>query len=224
MLLDPSMPPHVAPAEVDSAAAPVRRSRHRATARLYVYGTDARRRRAVEKFIREVYARRFAARLQNFAPFLVALESEGDILAAAGYRPATHPLFLERYLAAPIDAVLRTLTPDAPARARIAEVGHLAAVRPGAGRLLMPLLGAHLASLGFEWVASTATVELRSLFARMGLEPLVLGEADPLVLGADIAQWGSYYAHRPLVVAGSIEAGMARIARKDVPGPASERA
>jgi hypothetical protein len=101
------------------------------------------------------------------------------------------------------------------------EVGHLAAMRAGAGRVLMPLLGAHLADLGFDWVVSTATCELRNLFARIGLEPLVLGVADPTVLGADAVQWGSYYTHRPLVLAGSIEAGMTRLVRST---PASQRA
>ena len=69
----------------------------------------------------------------------------------------------------------------------------------------------NLARRGFEWVVSTATTELRHLFTRMGLEPVVLGVADPGVLGEGAAQWGSYYTHQPLVVAGSIEAGMARI-------------
>jgi hypothetical protein len=220
MLLDPSMPPFdVASAPSESGSAPWRRSRHKATARLHLYSMHAPGRRAIEHFIREVYADRYEARLQSFAPLLVALEAEGVILAAAGYRPATQPLFLERYLHAPVDTVLRAMTPDAPPRTRIVEVGHLAAMRAGAGRVLMPLLGAHLADLGFEWVVSTATAELRNLFARMGLEPLVLGVADPTVLGADVVQWGSYYTHRPLVLAGSIEAGMARLGRSAPANP-----
>jgi hypothetical protein len=213
MLLDRSTPPtDVTPAPRECSSTPLLHGRRRsATARLHVYPPHAPRRPDIEHFIHRVYAEHYGARPQGFAPFLVALEADGEILAAAGYRPATQPLFLERYLAAPVDAVLRRMTAHVPARERIVEVGHLAATRAGAGRLLMPLLGAHLAALGFEWVVSTATAELRNLFARIGLEPLVLGAADPVVLGPDVVQWGSYYTHCPLVVAGSIEAGMARL-------------
>ena len=98
-----------------------------------------------------------------------------------------------------------------PQRERIVEVGHLASVRNGAGRMLMPFLGAHLVAKGFEWVVSTATAELHSLFCRLGLAPLVLGAADPAVLGTDATDWGSYYDHQPQVLAGSIVEGMARL-------------
>jgi hypothetical protein len=48
----------------------------------------------------------------------------------------------------------------------------------------------------------------------MGLSPAVLGEADPERLGAEAVHWGTYYAHRPMVVAGSIAAGMAQLVRR----------
>jgi hypothetical protein len=213
MFFDPSTPATgLEPAPASSGVAPAHRRRRPATARLQLHPPEDADRSVVERFIRDVYAQHYGARVGELAPTLVTLQADGRILAAAGYRPATQVLFLERYLAAPIEAVLRSLAPAAPARAGIVEVGHLAAVRTGAGRLLMPMLGAHLADCGFEWVVSTATAELRHLFARMGLEPLVLGVADPAVLGPAIAQWGSYYDHHPLVVAGSIATGMARIA------------
>lgn len=182
--------------------------------RLSAYDLHAPQRRRVERFIQAVYRRRYGARIAAFAPVLVAVESGSDILAAAGYRPADEPLFLERYLAAPVEACLRAHVDPAPPRERIVEVGHLAAIRMGAGRLLMPLLGRHLAAAGFEWVVSTATQELRHLFIRMRLAHAVLGEADPERLGAEAANWGTYYVHRPLVVAGSIAAGMAQLERR----------
>ena len=178
---------------------------------LSVYDERAAQRARVERFIQAVYRRRYGARIAAWAPVLVALECGPDILAAAGYRPAGEPLFLERYLDAPVEACLRVHARPAPPRERVVEVGHLAAVRLGAGRRLMPLLGRHLAAAGFEWVVSTATRELRHLFRRMGLSPVVLGEADPERLGADAAHWGTYYAHRPLVVAGSIAASMTQL-------------
>jgi long-subunit acyl-CoA synthetase (AMP-forming) len=63
-------------------------------------------------------------------------------------------------------------------------------------------------------VVSTLTQELRNLFVRMGVAPLALGVADPAVLGDDVAQWGSYYDHRPLVLAGRLESALQMLARR----------
>lgn len=159
----------------------------------------------VESFIREVYERRFGARLQGFMPVLACLRDATGIVAAAGYRDAGQsPLFLERYLDAPVEALLSRGQGIAPAREAIVEVGHLAAVRAGEGRRLILLLGPHLARQGFQWVVSTLTEELRRLFLRIGVTPLTLGSADPAALGDEAVLWGSYYEHRPLVLAGHL--------------------
>ncbi len=89
-------------------------------------------------------------------------------------------------------------------------------MRAGEGRRLILLLGPHLAGQGFEWVVSTLTQELRNLFVRMGVAPLALGVADPAVLGDEAAQWGSYYDHRPLVLAGRLDAALQMLARRSV--------
>ncbi|MEF7612632.1 thermostable hemolysin [Aquincola sp. MAHUQ-54] len=170
--------------------------------------TDARR-RAVEAFIQAVYHRRYGARITRFAPTLVALWHEGCITAAAGYRAAsTGPLFLERYLPEPVERLLAT---PAPPRRGIVEVGHLAAGRAGEGRRLVLMLAAHLATLDCEWVVSTLTAELRQLFVRIGVVPLTLGAADPARLGTEAGDWGSYYDHAPVVLAGHLPRAMRHI-------------
>ena len=87
---------------------------------------------------------------------------------------------------------------------RIVEVGHLAATRAGEGRRLILLLGPHLAAQRFEWVVGTVTRSCASLFLRIGITPLTLGAADPAALGDEAGHWGSYYEHRPLVLAGHL--------------------
>jgi hypothetical protein len=82
----------------------------------------------------------------------------------------------------------------------------------GAGRRLIPLLAAHLAGQGYEWIVGTFTRELRTMFARMGLLPLTLGPAAPERLGSEAEHWGDYYAHAPVVVAGSLQAALRRLA------------
>ena len=182
---------------------------------LAVHSPDDPCRGAVEGFVRRIYAERYGAELRHFAPVLVSLRNEDGIVAAAGYRPATHSrLFLERYLDAPVEIVLGAHAGAPPARIGIVEVGHLAAARPGEGRRLILLLGPHLAAQGFQWVVSTLTAELRHLFVRIGVTPLALGTADPEALGADAHAWGSYYDHRPVVLAGHLRQAMNQLARR----------
>jgi hypothetical protein len=173
-------------------------------------------RAGVEEFIRSVYARRFGAHVTAFAPVLVSLHDpvDGSIVAAAGYRQASgSTLFLERYLDAPVEQVLARQGGDVPARAGIFEVGHLAAQRAGEGRRLIFLLGDHLAGVGAQWVVSTLTEELRHLFVRLGITPLALGRADPGVLGGTASQWGTYYDHHPVVLAGQVQQALRLLAR-----------
>ncbi len=184
--------------------------------RLSVHRTGDAHRERVEEFIRQVYARRFGANVTAFAPVLVSLHDPLDdsIVAAAGYRQASgETLFLERYLDAPVEQVLARQGGDAPARAGIFEVGHLAARRAGEGRRLIFLLGDHLAGEGAQWVVSTLTEELRHLFVRLGITPLALGRADPGVLGGAASQWGSYYDHHPVVLAGHVQQALRLLAR-----------
>lgn len=183
-----------------------------------VHGPLATDRATVESFVQAVYARRHGARVRQFAPTLVSLRDGDGLVAAAGYRSAAvGPLFLERYLDAPIEQLLAAQTGmPAPARERIFEVGHLAASRAGEGRRLVFRLGPHLAAQGCEWVVGTLTDELRSLFVRLGITPLTLASADPSRLGdaGSIADWGRYYEHRPMVLAGHLPQALLRLAAR----------
>jgi Thermostable hemolysin len=183
--------------------------------RLFEHPPGDPRRHEVETFIARIYADRFGARVRHFAPVLVSLRDADGIVAAGGYRAATHePLFLERYLSAPVEALLAAGHGTPPARERIVEVGHLAAARAGEGRRLIRRLAPHLTALGFEWVVSTLTEELRHLFVRIGVAPVALGTADPAVLGDDASHWGSYYDHHPMVLAGNLRQALQQFARR----------
>lgn len=184
-------------------------------ASLRIHRQDAPGRTEAEAFIRGVYAGRFGAHLDRFAPVLVSLRGAEGLVAAAGYRDAGDgPLFLEQYLPRPVQAMLAPYAGGEPPRGRIVEVGHLAATQPGAGRRLIRLLGAHLAGEGFQWVASTLTAELRQLFLRIGVAPITLAAADPAALGAQAADWGSYYEHAPVVLAGHLPQALRLLERR----------
>ena len=182
--------------------------------RLIEVGPGEPGREAVEDFIRAIYARRHGAQVRQFAPRLVALHDGERLVAAAGFRFATQPLFLERYLDAPIETALARQIGTAPSRDRIVEVGHLAAMPAGAGRQLILQLGPHLAGLRAQWVVGTLTQELRSLFNRLGVAPLALAPADPSRLGEQAQDWGRYYSHAPAVLAANLPQALRRLAQR----------
>lgn len=182
---------------------------------LHIHSSDDPLRAEVESYIRQRYQQRFGAKLNEWLPTLVSVRKNGEILAAAGYRGAEAPLYLERYLAAPIEQYLHDQ--GAPvARSLIVEAGQFAAVRPGAGRLLVPMLARHLHQLGFRWAVSTLTRELHHMFARMGMAHQPISAATARHLNEQERQaWGNYYAHAPQVFAGRLQTIVERFREVD---------
>jgi Thermostable hemolysin len=196
------------------------------TPRFSCHAEDDPLRGEIESFIHRVYARRFGAQVRRFAPQLVCLRDRdsGQIVAAAGYRQASRqaPLFLERYLDRPIEQCLVTSSTGLPSRDGIFEVGHLSSERSGEGRRLIFMLAQHLATRQAQWVVSTLTEELRHLFVRLGITPLALGRADATALGDAAVEWGSYYEHHPVVLAGQMQQALRLLQRRQaVPGAAA---
>jgi hypothetical protein len=174
----------------------------------------APRRSEVEGFIRSVFARCYGASVTHFAPNLLLLEQCDRIVAATGWRSAgTEALFLERYLDLPIESAMAKLANVPVERERIVEVGNLAAEKNGGSLHVIHALASHLDRLAYEWVVFTATQELIGIFTRLGLPLLALAKADPARLGADAADWGSYYATEPVIVAGRIRIAIERLGR-----------
>lgn len=178
--------------------------------KLVVYERDDPQRAEVESFIQNIYLERYGAHVRSFTPVLVGLKDEyGQLVAAVGYRCAdANTLFLEQYFDAPIEQVMSRNAGVALSRSGLVEVAHLVALKPGQGRRMMSELGALLQSKGVIWIVSTVTRELRHLFVRMGIAPLALGAADASCLGRDVKDWGTYYAHEPVVLAVQLQIAM----------------
>jgi hypothetical protein len=175
---------------------------------------DAPRRREAEAFIAAVFADSHGARIESFMPNLVLLERASGPLAALGWRGAgTHRLFLEAYLDGPVERHISHVAGTPVARERVAEVGHLASNGQAGGARLILAMAPALERMGFEWVVFTATAELLGIFQKLGLMPMALATADPARLGEQAQAWGSYYRHRPIVVAGRIRQALREDAR-----------
>jgi hypothetical protein len=176
------------------------------------------RRGELEAFIAARFAQQYGARIRHFMPILLGMEdSAGRLQAAIGLRHASEGgLFLERYLDLPIEEAIAQQAGLAPCRAQIVEVGNLAASGAGSGS---PLIAAMMISAaidqllaqGFDWGVFTGTGGLVGSLPRLGLAPLplplALGRADPARMGAEQAEWGSYYASQPRVMAGLLREG-----------------
>lgn len=164
----------------------------------------------IECFIRECFATAHNARIAKFMPRLFSLRSKrNELIAAFGLRAAASDrLFLETYLDQPIEEALQSRLGTAVRREEIIEVGNMSALYPGAARWLIVAVTALLCREGYKWVVFTGTPTLRNGFHRLGLRPVELGtaalEALPLQEQSD---WGSYYDHSPVVMAGDIEHG-----------------
>lgn len=178
-----------------------------------VPAVDGEQRSRVEDLIRRRYAERYQARIRNFMPCLLGLEaSDGRVLGAVGCRRAQdETLYLERYLGEPIERSIERRVGQPVARGTVVEVGNLAAEGPGAARRLIVALTGLLAQAGFRWVAFTGTPSLLNSFHRLGLDPISIAAADPACVGGELVDWGSYFDHRPQVMAGEILGGHRRL-------------
>jgi hypothetical protein len=192
---------------------PTRLPRHDAAGRLERIDAHHRARADVEHFICQRFRRHYGARVTQFSPQLMA-ERDASLRwrAAVGYAPACERTpFLEQYLDAPVEVVLASAFGVAVARDEVVEVGNLAADSPGAARRVIHYVTHHLHQAGFRWVVFTATRALANSFRRLHLTPTELAPADPARLPDGGARWGSYYAHDPRVMGGSIAWGYERL-------------
>jgi hypothetical protein len=164
-------------------------------------------RAAAERFIRETYASRYGARLEDFPSRLLTVVGAGDdVLCAAGLRFQADGFFSERYLDIPIEGALDALSHRTISRSEIFEVTTLASRAPRAMASFIESVGIFGKNNGFAWSFFTLTSRLHRLVERLGHPLTHLADADYRRI-QDHERWGTYYASEPKVFA---------IARPDV--------
>ncbi len=162
----------------------------------------------LESFVQRGYSDAFGANLRSHYPLIVGLmDSEGDIVAAAGVRfAAAEPLFLERYLDRPIEAALRTMHGDTVQRGDIVEIGSFAANGPArALEFFEALAGLLSPTEGRCFGVATVTPRLSAMLRRSGFDLTQIAKADPARVENAAGDWGSYYEGGPSVLAGEIK-------------------
>lgn len=137
----------------------------------------------------------------------------GVIGAALGFRRAeTGPLFLEAYLDDTIERHLSSIFQRPIMRHDIVEIGNMAAETATA----MVALWARAANdLGdqAEIAVAVLTSSLRTMLRRLGVVLHEIAPARSERLGSAAGNWGAYYDQDPVVCAGLIAEGQARLAR-----------
>ena len=174
-------------------------------------------RKMTETLIKERFRQSFGADLHALMPRLFTLNSDvGELLCAFGLREAAqHQLYMEQYLDQPVEAAISDLAGRSVERARVIEVGNLAAM-PGNARTMIVTVTRYLHDAGYHWVVFTGVASLRAAFTRLGLKPQILAKADPARLTPDdLAKWGNYFASLPQVMAGDIRNGYRMLSLSD---------
>lgn len=191
----------------------VRTQRTQRRSVLLSYAPDSSRRREIEEFIRKEFRDHFGADLKHFMPQLVALHApDGAVRAVVGCRSAARErLFLETYTLGPVEALIAERTGSVVPRAEIVEVGSLACRNGRAATEIVLALVPALIEAGFTWVVFTGADTVRNVFRRLDLVPHALCTADQTLLGAERHDWGRYYDHNPIVMAGRIADGLAAL-------------
>ena len=81
-------------------------------------------------------------------------------------------------------------------RDELVEIGGLACRSGRAAVDIVKALAPLLLHAGFSWVVFTGADTVMNVFRRLQLEPHVLCPADPLSLGEERHDWGTYYDQR----------------------------
>lgn len=167
-------------------------------------GPHAHDRQELEQFIHDRFRIAHGANIKHYLPQLMCLrDGEGKLLAVCGLRHADEErLFLENYLDAPIEQVLYGCTGEQVSRRDIVEVGNLAVANPAHVRSLLASVSVYLHGTHTQWAVFTGLASLRNSLEKLNIRSLELGEARLARLPVDEqADWGTYYAENPLVMA-----------------------
>lgn len=175
-----------------------------------IEGPGAEQRAQAEDFVRDAFSAAYMAQIRHLMPALMTLRHDtGRLLAVLGLRESHQgDFFLEHYLERPVEQVLSEAAACPVDRSQLVEVGNFAVGAAGGGRWLITALTAYLYTAGKTWAVFTCGPELQNAFRRMGIALVDLSLADPACLPRDeIADWGSYYAQSPRVMAASVAQG-----------------
>lgn len=154
------------------------------------------------------YEQAFDAHLGTFMPEFMTLLIDGHITSLCGFRNAgDEALFLEQYLDEQAEVILSQHFQVNIERSSVIEFGQLASFAQGNSPIHFFLMAEKLVEQGYEWCIFTATDPLHALMKRLGLTPVVIADASADRVPEAETIWGTYYQHKPRVMAGNLVQG-----------------
>lgn len=156
----------------------------------------------------ERYSRDFQANISPAPDAFIALTdggTENALLACAGLTfGGSSPLFIEGYFGNTAAETISRSTQVNCEPADLVEVGPLATRQSGAGLALVKLVPALCWCNGASFIVCTATLPLRKMLDRLGIQFIGVTDAKEENLSLERrGSWGSYYRATP--VAGYID-------------------
>ena len=153
--------------------------------------------------VRDKYRATFSADVEPHPDVFVVARKDchtAQPCAVAGLTFANRgTLFSERYLDAPIEALIGAGEHAQVSRADIMEIGSLASTELHAGAELMRSLPMLAWCLGQRYSICTATQQVRRMFSKLDMEFIVLHAAAVERLDEQArANWGEYYSKQPM--------------------------
>lgn len=172
--------------------------------RLAAAGAGAPDRAELEAFVHDGFARKHDASIASFMPTLLSFRDAGGRLRGViGLREAQpQPLYLEQYLAQPVEAAISTAAGAPVARRQVIEVGNLAGANCRAAVRMVAMLPSYLLERDYRWIVFTATSAVRSILHGFGAPLVELARADGSRVSGGPDRWGRYYDNDPRVLAG----------------------
>lgn len=168
-----------------------------------LHAASSVQRRQLETYIAKQYRLAYGAEITSFLPILFSMTANSVSQAVLGLRPACcQPLFLEQYLATPVEQRLADALKQPVSRRQMIEIGNLAASTRGASLPLFVVMTAAIERAHYRWMLFTATPEVEKLIKRLDYSPIYLCDASAEQLGQNAGSWGSYYKRAPQVMAG----------------------
>lgn len=159
----------------------------------------------VEERIRQGYGLHFGACITGFMPRFASYAHRSGATGVIGVRRAANDrLFLERYLARPIERTIRDATGRPVSRKAIAELGQFVVDDPLIAADFFRDLVPFLIGQEFDWVSFTGTHKIRAILRRIGFNGLPVARGDRSVATDSGDDWGSYYENEPVVIVGKL--------------------
>ncbi|WP_064662779.1 thermostable hemolysin [Pseudoalteromonas sp. MQS005] len=156
-------------------------------------------RQRLEDTVKQGFLAAYNASLTSFMPLLCQYKTQQGH-CTLGLRNATSPLFIEQYLAAPIEQFL----PMGTQRSKVFELGNLYSTHRKATLSHFIIVNEALRAIGATNLVFCATKHVRALLRLLGVTCNEIALANSSVVEQP-KSWGSYYANQPTVCIVNLE-------------------